>query len=110
MLKRTVRRVLAKSDLDFEEALEEVRSKTGEEVDRETASKWSLRAMASYRLCTQATRTREKVERFSEGDDYRHEALEHAGTGGDPAAAARIARETQKARQEALGSFGEDDA
>jgi hypothetical protein len=107
MFKRAkhVWRVLASSDLNIEEALEEVRSKSGEEVDRETATKWAARAIASYRLCIESTALREKVERFSEGDDYRHEALEHAGTGGDPETAARVARETEKERTEALASF-----
>jgi hypothetical protein len=107
MFKRAkhVWRVLASSDLDIEEALEEVRSKSGEEVDRETATKWAARAVASYRLCIKASGIREKVERFSEGDDYRHEALEHAGTGGDSEAAARIARETKAERDQALDSF-----
>ena len=107
MVKRAWR-VLAQGDLDIEKAMSEVRSKTGEEVDRETATTWASRAIASYRICTTTTATREKVERFSEGDDYRHEALEHAGTGGDPEASARVARETKAAREEALDSFEED--
>jgi hypothetical protein len=104
---RTTWRILAKSDLAVEEAMKEVRSKTGEEVDRETAPKWAARAVASYRLCAEATSIREKVERFSEGDDYRHEALEHAGTGGDTQALERIASETHSERAKALASFKE---
>ena len=102
-------RVLAKGDLDIEKAMEEVRSKSGEEVDRETAHTWASRAIASYRLCIKTSNNiRKKVERFSEGDDYRHEALEHAGTSGDLQEAARIARETDSERAEALDSFEED--
>lgn len=104
---KAVRAILAKDDLAVEKATEEVRSKTGEEVDRETANTWAARAVASYRLSVNATSIREKVTRFSEGDDYRHEALEHAGTSGDSETLRRVESDTAKERTKALDSFGD---
>jgi hypothetical protein len=102
-------RILAKDDLAVDEAKKEIQSKTGEEVDRETAFKWAARAIASYEVCTTETSLRKRVERFTEGDDYRHEALEHAGTSGSVETLTRVARETASARKKALETFEEEE-
>lgn len=104
-----MRRILTAGDLKLDKAKKEVKDKGDEQIDRESAETWAARALASYDMCATERSLRARVERFSEADDYRHEALEHAGTSGDFEALARIARKTEKARTKALKTFEEDE-
>lgn len=52
-------------------AIVELRSKSLQDIERETAVRWAERAVAAYSLG------------YDEADEYAHEALEHAGLSGD---------------------------
>lgn len=67
-----------KSMLNVKKALEEVRGKTVEQINTETAWTWGSRAAACYQLSSEASSEEEKDKWSSLGDDYRHESLEHA--------------------------------
>jgi hypothetical protein len=81
---RTMRRLALdeagpqKPALDLEGAMQELRQKNMDAIQYETALKWASRALASYQLATRAADRAVIAERFTEGDCYRDEALEHA--------------------------------
>jgi hypothetical protein len=60
-------------------ARHEVTTKSAATVERETANKWAARAIACYTQCVETGELRWRLR----GDDYRHEALEHAALIGD---------------------------
>lgn len=64
----------ASPKLDIEGALAEVQEKSDQEIESETAHKWAARAIA----CFQLHRATGELRWFLRGNDYRHEAIEHA--------------------------------
>lgn len=64
--------------IDVEGAYREITEKGPDGIQYETACKWASRALASYQMAVQAADRLEVAERFTEGDCFRDEALEHA--------------------------------
>lgn len=63
--------------LNIQEALEELKNKNLDQIQTETAWKWASRAAASFQNALQATGIK-KMACFAIGEEYMHEALEHA--------------------------------
>lgn len=74
MIQALERKLGADDPFDVEGALKEVQEKTEEQVEEETAYKWGGRAIACYQLYKKTG----KIKWFIKGEDYRHEAIEHA--------------------------------
>ena len=66
-------------DFDIEAAKKEVQEKEEEEIEVETAYKWASRAIACFKLHAET----KLVMWLIKGEDYRHEALEHAALAKD---------------------------
>jgi hypothetical protein len=64
--------------LDVEKALKELTTTSMAQIERTTALTWGGRAVASFRLCSQANDWETRFRHFCEGENYRQEALEHA--------------------------------
>lgn len=62
---------------NVEEASQELEEKSHGEIEKETAEKWGARAVAAYQKA-QTGGSEDGVTWLRKGDDYRHEALEHA--------------------------------
>lgn len=80
---------------DVEGAKKEVQAKKETEIEVETAYKWASRAIACFELHKET----ELIKWLLKGEDYRHEALEHAALakdGGDTLNA--IEKEIEKHR------------
>lgn len=70
--------------IDLKEALEELKTKSYNKIQEETAYKWAARACAAYSLLLDAKAPR-KVGFWTMAEDYFHEAIEHASlTSHDP--------------------------
>lgn len=67
------------SKFDIKAALKEVQEKDEEDIEIETSYKWASRAIACFQLYTET----ELVTWLLKGEDYRHEALEHAALAKD---------------------------
>ena len=68
--------------LGIEAALKEILSKSKHDMERETAQKWASRAIASLILARRAASvgdTQKTLEYQDLAEDFRHEAVEHAG-------------------------------
>ena len=63
--------------LKVDEAKQELSQKNLQQIQTETAWKWASRAAASFDNCLSAEGTR-KLACWSIGEEYYHEALEHA--------------------------------
>ena len=63
--------------LNIEEALKELGEKNLDQIQTETAWKWGSRAAASFENCLSATGSK-KLACWSIGEEYFHEAMEHA--------------------------------
>ena len=70
-------------ELEVEGAIEEIQSKTNEQIEEETARKWGARACGCYALGIKAEAVGDKLLWLIRGEDFRHEALEHAALIGD---------------------------
>lgn len=105
---RHTMRVLAKSDDTLEKARDEVRHKSDGEIDQETALKWAARAVAAFEMAEEQKHSlRQRIEYFSMGDDFRHEAREHAATASDNVKTLHeVESQIDRARESALNSFG----
>jgi hypothetical protein len=89
--------------LDVQGAMSELRTKDDNQLEAETALKWAARAIASYALAVQAGDKSAQTLRFTQGDDFRHEAFEHSAQAGDGGQLLRyLTGEIEKARQEAF--------
>lgn len=89
--------------LDVQAAMAELRTKDDNQLEAETALKWGARAIASYTLAVQAGDKSAQTLRFTQGDDFRHEAFEHSAQAGDGGKLLRyLTNEIEKARQEAF--------
>lgn len=64
---------------DLESALVEVQTKTAGQIQQETAYKWASRAVACFVLHRKTGDTRWLLR----GEDYKHEAIEHAAFADD---------------------------
>ena len=69
--------------LNIEEAKKELRKKTYDEIQVETAWKWASRAAASFENVLKMDRE-DKVSAFVVAQEYLHEAVEHASLAEDP--------------------------
>lgn len=72
-----------KSFLDIGKAMREITTKTEEQIEQETAITWAARAVACYQLVLRSVDRRQQTLLFSQADDFKHEALEHASLAGD---------------------------
>lgn len=63
--------------LNIQEALEELKNKNLNDIQIETAYKWASRAAASYQNCLESEGLK-KMACFVIGEEYFHEAVEHA--------------------------------
>lgn len=64
--------------LDIDKARAELGKESLAEIQRKTARTWAARAIVSYRMAEDASGPDELFKRFTDGDEYRHEAIEHA--------------------------------
>jgi hypothetical protein len=64
--------------LDLAKAKQELSQKTYAQIQEETAWTWASRACASYQGCVAADFPA-KLALWSLGEEYYHEAIEHAG-------------------------------
>jgi hypothetical protein len=71
---------VADDKLDVPAALKELAEKDQQAIEEETAYKWASRAIACYLLFQET----DEAEWLLRGDDYRHEAVEHAALMLDP--------------------------
>lgn len=78
--------------LKLEEARQELKSKTYQQIQKETAIKWASRAAAAFELCSEA-KDADKLLHWSIGEDTYHEALEHAILADEDGKLAREVRE-----------------
>ena len=93
--------------LDVEKAREELKTKSMAEIERATAMTWGARAVASYRLASEAKGLGERFRHFYEGENYRQEALEHASMAEDRGKLfLGIHEEVEKDRRSALDVLG----
>jgi hypothetical protein len=56
----------------------ELRRKTREQIDAETARTWGNRAIGAFQLSMKARGPRERLRLYTDGEQYLHEAVEHA--------------------------------
>jgi hypothetical protein len=63
--------------LDLEKARKELSEKNLNDIQKETAVTWASRAAVSFENCLQSDGIK-KVTCFAVGEEYLHEALEHA--------------------------------
>lgn len=68
--------------LDVEEATEELRSKSIEQIERATATTWGNRAAAAFRLAADSPAA-ERQRWLMDAENYRQESIEHAAMTGD---------------------------
>lgn len=66
------------AELSVDEATKEVHDKSTIDINIETAWKWASRAAACYQEASTCTEEKQKDNWILRGDDFRHEALEHA--------------------------------
>jgi hypothetical protein len=64
--------------LDVKEAIKELRDKTLEDIQRETAWKWASRACAAFQKASEQKSLKDAVKWLLEAEEYKHEAIEHA--------------------------------
>jgi hypothetical protein len=89
--------------LDVDGAFKEIQEKGAEGIQFDTACKWAARALASYQMAVQSANKMEIAERFTEGDCFRDEALEHAAQINDDCKLRNfLNKEMLPARQSAL--------
>lgn len=89
--------------LNAEKALEELRTKKMDEIERLTAITWGGRALASYKLAQEQRDMGERFRHFYEGENYRQEALEHASMAEDRGELLRqVHDEIETVRQQAF--------
>lgn len=62
--------------MDLRQARREVATKSDRDIERETAQKWTVRAIACYERAAKASGVA-RTKWLMRADDYRHEALEH---------------------------------
>jgi hypothetical protein len=90
--------------LNIEEAKKELKEKTYDEIQVATAWKWASRAAASFDKVSKIDRE-DKVATFILGQEYLHEAVEHASLAEDPGLVFDIKREVDVYMQEALANI-----
>ncbi len=71
--------------LNVKEAKEELAKKSYKDIQIETAFKWGSRAAASYENQIDAKSKEEKLMLWTLGEEYYHEAIEHAALVDDKA-------------------------
>lgn len=71
--------------LKVKDAEKELSEKTYKDIQTETAWKWASRAAASYDLQLASKSKREKLFLWTLGEEYYHEAIEHAALVDDKA-------------------------
>ena len=71
---------------DVRAAYVEVTTKSKAQIEKETAYKWGSRAIACFQLYHSTGDTRW----FLQGEDHRHEAIEHAAFAEEPGLIERI--------------------
>lgn len=80
-----------------DKAMVELRGKTIERVQHETAIAWAGRALASYALLAETG----ELQRLLDASEYEHEALEHAALA-DPSLCSAIALHLADAKERAM--------
>jgi ABC-type phosphate transport system auxiliary subunit len=69
--------------IDIASANAELQQKTYEQIQSETASKWTNRALASYERSRNGKKLDEKLGWLCYGQEYASEAIEHAALSDD---------------------------
>lgn len=64
--------------IDLNKALEELRTKSHQEIEIEAGWNWASRAAAAYTLVTEQTEISKKFFYFIIATDFNHEAVEHS--------------------------------
>ena len=90
--------------LNVEEALQELGQKSLNDIQKETAVKWASRAAASFQNCLSETGTK-KMVCWSVGEEYAHEAVEHAALVEGEDMVSVIKQELEQYRQAAAQSL-----
>jgi hypothetical protein len=96
--------------LDLEKAKKELSEKNLNDIQKETAITWASRAAVSFENCLQSDGLK-KVTCFAVGEEYLHEALEHAALVEGEDVLSQIKREVlpyqEKAAQDVDRMFSE---
>src|SRR6266478_4449672 len=87
--------------LDLEAARKELKEKSENEIEEETARKWAARAIVCYEKCIEDS----SVEMFSRGDDNYHEALEHAALSENTGLVSEVKSEIAEKRKKCLAKI-----
>lgn len=74
------------SEFDIEGAVKELREKSHSDIERATAFKWGSRSIAAYKFSEDSENVGESIYWLELGNDFQHEALEHASMTGDSGA------------------------
>jgi len=89
--------------LEISEALKELSNTTLDAIQVQTAMKWGSRAVAAYTFALRSPNTKEMFQWISDGDEYRSEALEHAGVSSQSMQLIpMLTQQIDKVRQQAL--------
>lgn len=64
--------------LNVKDAVKELEDKSYNDIQIETAEKWASRAVAAYKQVRMGAELKEKLAWMLLGDEYAHEAIEHA--------------------------------
>lgn len=83
-------------------AVGELQEKTMQQIQHETALTWAGRALASYALFERTG----DLQRLLDGEEFGHEATEHASLAGVPGFSDLIASHIHDAREHALATWG----
>jgi hypothetical protein len=83
-------------------AMGELQEKSMEQIQHETAITWAGRALASYTLFERTG----DLQKLLDGEEFAHEAVEHASLAGSPGFSDLIAAHVHDAREHALAAWG----
>lgn len=86
---------------EIEAAVAELKEKTLEDIQIETAKKWAARAYVAFGIAAyESDEQMDAVSWFHVGEEYRHEALEHAALVSDQASSLELLQEVRKLTDE----------
>ena len=70
-------------EFEVDEAMVEIQDEPKHMIERKTAKRWAARSIASFIIASKSDEPNQIFKRYIEGDDYRHEAIEHASLAED---------------------------
>lgn len=86
--------------INLKDALKELSDNTYAEIQTETAWKWASRACACYETCSESSQMSKKLVWWTLGEEYQHEAVEHAALVGNDGGLVKEVREAIHIYQE----------